>query len=516
MEIWEYLEILRNKKQGWLFRKHNTDERLDALTKISQFGQPGSIQSLIPFLKDDNKEIRHSACDIIVQLFNKIETRRGYYDTFRHCDLSQYDTDFFEREFSRENFSTLLAIASLNGNGYVREAAVRRLGVTDNARSIQFIVFRLADWVPSVRQAAIVALESFKKPKFIDSLIDNLSIFQWLQKVERTDLSFVYADLMSYVVIKNRDYVVANFKRFKDKTRIIIARELCKPVDIATADLQLLANDRNFIVRNLVLKHFDKLSQREVDLLLKDKSSRVRLETLRKLKGQADLEKIMFQFLADSSASIRYFARFTLKEPTFDFAFAYRENLLNNRNIFGSLCGLSEVNATHYASIVENFLVDKRAKIRKAAFLALRKLDKAKAYQFAYDTLDSEDAGLRKLSIEYLAGTGKQEMLEKARAIFANGDIELRRSMLGLFSKIGHWATIADIMIGTIDFNESIRELSLKYLIQWKRKAANYFMLPREGELERAHQIFKFAFEMLEEKKLFKENPLVGMEFFLR
>ena len=81
MELWNYIQILGQKKQGWLFKKDNIEERLLALTKILEFGYPSSIQNLIPFLKDENKEIQHTTCNVITQLFKKIETKKGYYDT---------------------------------------------------------------------------------------------------------------------------------------------------------------------------------------------------------------------------------------------------------------------------------------------------------------------------------------------------------------------------------------------------------------------------------------------------
>jgi hypothetical protein len=52
MEIWNYIEILRKQKQGFLFKKDNVEERLIALDRILELGYPNIIQSLIPFLKD--------------------------------------------------------------------------------------------------------------------------------------------------------------------------------------------------------------------------------------------------------------------------------------------------------------------------------------------------------------------------------------------------------------------------------------------------------------------------------
>ena len=516
MKLWNYIEILGQKKQGWLFKKDNVEERLIALTKILEFGYPSTIHNLIPFLKDSNTEIQQTTCNVIIQLFRKIETKKGYYDTLKHCDISKSDIDAYQQTFSSEQFITLLAIATLNGSGYVREKAVNKLAETNNEKAIPFIVYRLADWVQAVRQSALQGIENFKKKEFINALVDNLTIFEWLQKVQRTDLSSVHSDIMKYVVLDNKQYVNDNFKTFTDRTRLVIAKHISNSESVELDDLKLLLKDNHFLVRNLALTHFDKLTRTEIDKLLIDKSARVRLQTLYKLKDKTDFSEITHPFLSDNSASIREFARYSLKDRFSDFASLYNDNLLNKKRIIGSLSGLGETNGKQFIGTIEPFLSDNKPKVRKTAFLALKKLDNEKAYNFAFQNLDSENIGIRNIVIDFLSNSATPEVLQKAREIYANGQFELKKSMLKFFSKVGKWTTIADIMIGTVDENENIRQLSLSFLQQWRNKATSYFTQPKQGELERANQIFRFAFELHEGKKYFNQNPLTGIDFYLR
>ncbi len=516
MELWNYIQILGQKKQGWLFKKDNLEERLNALTKILEFGYPSSIQNIIPFLKDDNKEIQQTTCNVIIELFKKIETKKGFYDTLKHCDISKSDIDFYSQNFSQQECLTLYSIATLNSSGYVREKAVKRLAETNNEKAIPFIVYRLADWVQAVRQTALKSIENFKKPEFINALVNNLTIFEWLQKVERTDLSSVHSDIMNFVVVKNKNFVIENFKTFSDRTRIVIAKQIANSISIELDELKILLTDKHFLVRNFALLHFDKLTQNEIDKLLKDKSARIRLQTLYNLKGREGFSKIAYTFLADNSASIREFARYTLKNSISDFPKIYDDNLKNKVNIIGSLSGLAEANGKNFVESIIPYLTDTKIKIRKTAFLALKQLDNDKAYDFALQNLDSEYIGIRNIIIEYFSNTATNEVLQKAREIYVNGQYELKKSMLKLFSKVGKWTTIADIMIGTIDENENIRQLSLGYLQEWRNKATSYFTQPKQGELERANQMFQFAFERHEEKQYFNQNPLTGLDFYLR
>lgn len=516
MDIWNYIEILRNKKQSWLFPKDNLEERLIALNKILEDGQPTTIHSLIPFLKDKNKEIQNATCNTIIGLFAKIGTKKGYYDTLKHCDISTSDIDLYENTFTQEQFIQLLSIASLNSSGYVREKAVKKLSASNTEKAIQFIIYRLADWVQPVRQSALNGIENFKKPQFINAFVDNLSIFEWLQKVERTDLSSVYNGIINFILIENKEYVFKNFSLFSDKTRLLLARHISSSSNIIPGEVTLLLNDKHFLIRNFALHHFDKLSQVEINNLLKDKSSRVRIQVLYKLKSKSDFTQLIQSFLTDKSASIREFARFSLKNEITDFATIYNDNLKQNKEVFASLCGLAETNGKQFSESVEPFLQDKKIKIRKSAFLALTKLNEQKAYDFAITNLDSEFIGIRNVAIEFLQKKLNVEVLERARQIYNNGNFDLKKAMLKMFNNIGGWTTIADIIIGTIDENENIRNLSFGYLQMWKAKAVRLFTQPKADELDRAKKVFTFAFEMHEDKKYFKENPLTGLDFYLR
>ena len=516
MDIWNYIEILSNKKQSWLFPKDNLEKRLIALTKILENGYPTTIHSLIPYLKDKNKEIQNATCNTMIGLFAKIETKKGYYDTLKHCDISKSDIDLYENTFTQEQFVRLLSIASLNNSGYIREKAVKKLSVSNNEKAIQFIIYRLADWVQVVGQSALQGIENFKKPQFINAFVDNLSIFEWLQKVERTDLSSVYNGIINFILTENKDYVFKNFPAFSDKTRLLLARHISSSPNTSPSEITLLLNDKHFLIRNFALAHFDKLSQEEINNLLKDKSARVRIQVLYKLKSQSGFIQLILSFLIDKSASVREFARFTLKNEIADFATIYNDNLKKNKEIFASLCGLAETNGEQFSESVEPFLQDRKIKIKKTAFLALTKLNEQKAYDFAITNLDSEIIGIRNVAIEFLQKKLNTEVLEKAREIYKNGKFDLKKAMLKMFNNIGGWTTVADFIIGTIDENENIRNLSLGYLQMWKVKAVRLFTQPKADELERVKKIFNFAFEMHEDKKYFKENPLTGLDFYLR
>ncbi|MGS2765127.1 HEAT repeat domain-containing protein [Sinomicrobium sp. M5D2P9] len=479
MKIWQYIEILRRPNKNWFFSKDNTEDKINALTKIANDGYPSLIYSLTELLKDNNKEIRETTCKTITYLFKKLDSKKGYYDTLKHCSISKSDIDFYEANFPKEQYVELLAISSLNGNGYVREKAVKKLSQVENPRAIQFLIYRLADWVLPVRQAALKGIENYKTTDYIDSLIENLPIFEWLQKVERTDLSGVYQEIIEFIASTNRDYVIENFKKYPDKLRLLLAKHISSSLTQNSAYLKLLLNDKHFLIRNLAIEHFEMLGEREIDQLLNDKSAKLRLQTLYCLKDKSEFKTIVKSFLADNSATIRHFARFTLKQSNTNLAVFYNDNLLKKNQVIGSLSGLAEIEASQYSETVKQYLNDKKIKIRKTALLALAKLDEESTYEFAFANLDSSYVGLRNVIIDYLSHIPRQEVLSKARDIYKTGNYDLKKSMLKLFNKVGSWTAIPDLMIGTIDENENIRQLALGYIQIWRARAVRLFSTPK-------------------------------------
>lgn len=101
-------------------------------------------------------------------------------------------------------------------------------------------------------------------------------------------------------------------------------------------------------------------------------------------------------------------------------------------------------------------------------------------YYFAFSNLGKEFVGLRNLLIEFLSHIPRQKVLQKVRHIYSNERYELKEFMLKLFNKIGRWSTNANLMIGTIDVSENIRNISVGYVQEWKRYATrlqNHFLL---------------------------------------
>ncbi len=72
---------------------------------------------------------------------------RGNYEDTRRIDL-----DAWKQHCSPEGYRALLAIGSAHANGYLRQACLKRLA--DMPDVLDFVLLRLNDWVPQIRQTA--------------------------------------------------------------------------------------------------------------------------------------------------------------------------------------------------------------------------------------------------------------------------------------------------------------------------------------------------------------------------
>lgn len=513
--VWKYFEILRKPNKAFFFSKDCSLQKIEALEKIAKYGTPSHISNIIFVLDNENEEVRKAACNAIISLFQKITNKKEYYNTLKYCEISKTDIDQYKSRFAVQQLVYLLIIGSLNHDGFVREKAVMELGKVQHDKAIQFIMYRLADWVSAVRLTAERALEQYLAKEYLDALIENLPTIDWLKEVERTNLEIFHKTIVDYVFASNRAYIIEKFYKYSDKLRFIIAKHISASLQDKN-ELRFLLDDKHFLIRSLVLAHLDLLNEDDINLLINDKSGKVRLNTLYALRNRVDFEELIKDFIADESSSIRHLARFTLNNQGIDFAEYYRSELFQNQNIIGSLFGLADVRAHQYSSIVEPYLLSPHITVKKAAMIALSKLDEDATARFAFENIDTEFIGLRHIIVDFLSIHYDENVLHKASMCFKKGDESLKIAMLNLFSRIAGWDALATLIEGTIDANENIRHIAIQHIYKWKSQAVTLYATPSAANLDKIRTIYAIANKMYESKQFSHQNPLEELEFYFR
>jgi HEAT repeat protein len=339
---------LLNERPKWFFQKENIAEKLQCFDTIQEHGTPHTIYFLINFLGSDNNLIQARAAETILYLFTKLKSLNEYTDALKHLPIEKSHLDFYRIDFDVKTYVQLLGIASLNGNGYVREKALKELSRLKNADGLKFILLRLGDWVEVVRKAAINAVSVFLEEAYINDWLKQLSMLDWLLEVGRVDLSEIHGRIIQFIVTRELSEDFCNtINRLDDKIRLRFYKSFLINKDITGQQINRIAADRNFLVRAELLNHLS-VSQHDllkmfIEKFLQDKSVAVRVKALYGSKAFApEFDKQIAYLLSDESNSVRELSRHLLKEKGIDFAQLYRQRIADKQFILGSLLGLCE------------------------------------------------------------------------------------------------------------------------------------------------------------------------------
>jgi HEAT repeat protein len=405
------------------------------------------------------------------------------YEKYRSLNIGLRALAFRKEHATPNDALGVFALASLNRNGHVREKAVRELVAFRDGRAIPFLLYRMADWVPEVRDLARAGLACFMEPEFLPFFVSNLSIIEWLRAVGRVDLRPEHQRIMRFLLEENRDATLQSFRQMPDRVRFILARYLAIP-EICQDALCLLRTDKLPLIRKLACRFLDQFTPDEIECLVRDRAASVRHQAFFWIvtSNTCHAASVALEMLSDNSAPIRALARQHMQANGMDFTAHYHALLAKERDVVGALLGLAEVDGRHAVETISRFLASPQGKVVRAAFRVLQSLDAAAAFRFAVEHLADARRGVRKVALNHVAGNPQPEALARARDIYREGTPELRRDMLELFIRIGRWHTLQDLILAHADEDAQIRGRAQDGIMLWRDRAARLYTTPDAAE----------------------------------
>ena len=474
-QLSECQEVFAEKSSWSLFKKDDTPRKLKCLEIYREKGKLQDVLIFFKALKDSNENVRNSTAKTITALLEKADSQNVFYAMLKYLDFRQKDFDYYKNAFSTDLYLTILIVASLNLDGYVREKAVRELAEIKRPEAIRFLLFRLGDWVENVSRAAQKAVSEYFQTEFIEEFLKQLPLIESLLQVERVDLSAVHSEIFSFLFSFDLDEsFYRKLNRLGEKPRLNYFRNYLASKPLTKEIFQLFSTDKLFLIKLDLLKNIEKLDEKTqkayIRQFLKDRSPKVRVYALYSIKkdfrdGFYD-ELIAAAF--DHSATVRETARFLLRDYAIDFADLYRKRLQTDENSLGAILGLSEIRTPEDTPIFEKYIQKQSAKIKAASLSAINHLNKPLAISHALDLLADSSAKVRNKCIEILAPLATREILERARLVYHQGDYERKKTILKMFSIIGGWKIVGDFIIALGDTDENIRKLAWLNLEKWR------------------------------------------------
>lgn len=462
-------KIFGIKKESEPIRLCDSRSYIPEFDKYDEFGQ---IVSIFDFVLNPDFTIANKAAQTVQRLFEIVQVYKNkqLYDIFRYLRINKSDIKKFNR-FEKEIEITLLCIASMNGNGYSREEALNKLIEIRTQKTIPFILFRLADWVGSIRQKAEKAIQLFLVEENTIYFIRNHKLINWLLHVERNDLSELYNQIVTSVASKRIDQ--DQLKTLNEGDRFFYFKSFVK-TGLPDNDLiNQMVTDKYYLIRMLLIKYLDNAEDVKTVLakLLSDKSKKVRQEAVNLLASQNinEYQTILETMVFDSSTIVRVEARRLLnKIYDCDFKNLYQESLSKKQFIIGSILGLSEVSDQYVIPLLQEYLESDRAKIRTASLFGIYNLDTDLGTEKAYQILENENPVSTKRAAETILL--KQGIdFERLRMLYDLTDVTGKKIILRLFNRYSGWSVAGDFLKTLTEDNAQLQSMARVFLESWNR-----------------------------------------------
>jgi HEAT repeat protein len=442
------------------------------LPDFDSFHEINQISSIYEWVLNPNRLISEKCAETVHRLLasKTAHKNKELYHSFRYIDIRTKDLDKFEN-FEKEIRHSLLCVASMNSDGYVREKALMALLLHPSQISFPFILFRLADWVPAVRSVAeqsVRGLIQNQDPKF---LIQQHKIIDGLLKVGRTNLQDIHKGINESIFSK-KSYqgILKEINTYDASSRLYIFRNLITRDMLDDQALEKILTDKNHLIRLLAIRDLDSIDKPEVlKKLLQDKSSKIRSYALNLIPKNhlSDFQSELSGLIFDNSGGIRAISPTLLsKVNEEEYHSRYKEEVLKKPSI-GSIIGLSEVGNLDDLEILSSFLNSSLAKIKAAALYAIANLDYTLAKENSFTLLNDPSNTVKKACITIIPKEKFPEDSQKLRVIYSHGFLEVKLFTLKLISKYGGWSIAGDFIKGLNETDEKLNRASYAFLNKW-------------------------------------------------
>lgn len=529
---------LYNDREDWQWLFDNRKNLESLLRQVSNSQESATIPYILPFIlakKPDLKATAARAIDSLVKtlpladLFWLDELMRSpvgmIEGTKDWCKWQQINPENIDDLLTFEGASlSIIGVASFHRNGYVREAAIKKLAEYFTGAELPFLLVRLNDWVSNIRQAARGFIEQRFVPEYAEYLVGNIALILRLKNCDRANQNWLIE--LTFKLLKRPECRQALIDGLTSTDKGV--RRCCFQLASESNPLEKYAllenalNNRDSVIRLWSARKL--CSELEGDtldnLLLKMRDNRlmpVRREAVRacveKLPKQARTH--LYSAVLDRHSSIRELARYYLKNiESIDFPSFYRTALKNNddSHLLGAIAGLGDIGNAADADLVLPFLSHSLIKVRVTALKTAAKLNGNALIPLLIDALMDNNPSISREARQALKLRARQVGAERLGNILSKKRcFHVRKNALVLLGKLGKWESLAFLIGGCGDEDEAIANLAQNYLQRWLERYNSQFSIPTPAQIEHIDRALNDDNEAIEanvrEQLLFALQP---------
>jgi HEAT repeat protein len=191
--------------------------------------------------------------------------------------------------------------------------------------------------------------------------------------------------------------------------------------------------------------------------------------------------------LLDANIGVREEAQyFFRKKSTLDLRVYYPQilNTSTGRKLCAAVAGRGETGLPKDLQLVERFVADRSSKVRAAALHAIARLNPDACLDQFVLALDDPSAKVTKEAVAALSkksnSIGSQRLWEVYKLCrYLHG----KRRVLYLLARISTWDSIAFLIQSLADQDDSLVELSQRYIVRWFARYNRSFSVPSAEQL---------------------------------
>ncbi|MDB6093159.1 MAG: hypothetical protein JWM32_721 [Verrucomicrobia bacterium] len=513
------IEKLYPDARGWEIWKASPESlQLEALGEIHAKKLSRCLPYLAPLFAVGSSAVRNESARVVALLLqgslpeNALSLSQGLhrlvgYGTGAATALPKIKRDtVWSLTISSEYQWAVFGLLSYHGNGWVREAALDRLGQLGDGREIPFLLYRANDWVELVAKKARDLLTARLEQRPIRQFSIHLPVIFQLRSRVRGHLAEFQAQLAIRISQEEQvgfleDVASRAAKPVFRRWVLSLASSMAGTRPDAAALSLRLRKDPDPIVRLAAWEVTWREGRDEKTLRegLNDRWPAIRRRSLEILCSRTDDQhkELLTTALFDTSGMVRATARYFLnKIGLSDVAPIYREHLTSaNNKTAAAIFGISESGNKDDAELLRPLLAHPRISVRRAAVLGVGHLDPTGFFSELKTALLDPSHGVsksaRQVLMKYADALGREFLLD---LIDEKHPLHVRRSAIWLIRALPKWNCIVmllETMALAPEFNDSIREEVRRWLYtynrSWSEPTTDQLAALKQLTVERTH-----------------------------
>ena len=486
------LRQLAEESRAWLGRGQKVIRSLRALARL---GEPAAIPSIAFYLFDDDPAVAAEAAVVVETIFAHVSPellpilderiRADYVWGYENERWRTVAATIRQRFEPSADHAVALGIISCHPSGYVREAVIDKLdhAITSGVE-IPFLLLRLTDWVPAVREAAERAVGRRITASNRATYLAHLSLIETLKRRVKGQESpgltrvenLLREDVETLVAAALASHT-RGARRFGLSLALATLNEAEGEVQDAVLKRVIHCSDpaaRVQVTRWLATVTTAPQLQRDfLATLLHDRSVAVRRIALGWCATREPVRHLesLRAALLDRSSIIRAVAQFHLpKHEPVDLRSFYRDAVARreSRVLQAALGGLGETGQREDSEVVISFVDAPEVKIRKASLAALAKLALDTHLEIFVDKLQSASPGVSRQARIALDRYAAIIGADKLGAILTETPhVHVRRQTLGLINRLSKWQKLPLLIQMMTTEDSSLAQMADDFVRSW-------------------------------------------------